>query len=55
MNFICEQVLLEHGSQIEYKNNYGQAALSRAAQYGSADVVKVRFILLSFVHNDVVR
>lgn len=39
--FICDQVLLQHGSQIEYKDSDGQTALSSAAIYDSISVAKV--------------
>lgn len=53
MRLVYGQVLLENGSEIEYKNSYGQAALSRTARYGSDDVAKVTLIALGFGYIDV--
>jgi len=50
MRLVHGQVLLEHEAEIEYKNSFGQAALSRAARYGSAAVAKVRLMLLVLAH-----
>eukprot|EP00210_Caulerpa_lentillifera_P005422 g5184.t1 len=37
----CEaEVLIQHGAQIEYKNDHGQSALSRTAGYGSTQVAQ---------------
>lgn len=43
---LSEQVLLQQGAKIEYKNDLGQAALSRAAGFGSERMVQVRFEIL---------
>lgn len=37
-----EQVLLEHGAEMEYENSDARAALSIAAQYGSDLVAQVK-------------